>query len=1755
MRSSRIAPFLALLIAAVASPAAAHRIFSSGFELGTVSAGEYEWAGATTLPTLTTTDVRTGTYALTVDTSSNREGMEKSIASVPEVYARCYFRFASFPNVESSIMAISAAASTTEIARITIDASGVVRLRDEDAGVDLGPMLNTGSYYRLELHVNAGAAAGSDVAELRVDGVDEAVLTGRDYATNPASWVIGRNLNAEGANSGTWNIDDCGLNDTAGVSDDIHNENTWPGDGRIVHLRPNGNGDADAGSLSSGGSVGCSTGEARWGCLVTTDDGNTWVGLDGNTSTVDVAVDDLALPANTQVQFVAVGIRFTCESTNPCNHIAGVKSQAGGTVASTTTPITLSSGQSNIFFSHHDDPPRLYRLTQYKDPQNTTLRWTDATLDTMQLRVATTDGNPDTNVTAVWALVEYESTAPPVPTITSLNPSNGGVGQGITIAGANFGGTQGSSTVTFNGTAASPTNWSATSITTAVPIGATSGPVVVTVGGVASNGVIFTVIPPPSITSLTPTSGPVGQAVTIAGANFGATQGSSTVTFNGTAATVTSWSSTSIGTTVPTGAATGPVVVTANGQASNGVTFTVITPPPTSSIQYQYDALGRLVTVIDRDGNSATYNYDAVGNLLSIIRSTASVVTITGFSPTSGFAGTSITITGSGFSPTLAENTVAFNGRRADVTSSTPTAIVATVPVGAATGPVSVVTPTGSAVSNGVFTVVGGGALPNQPLITSFTPSSGTPSIAVSLSGVNFDPDVADNQVSFNGTAATVTAATTTTLSTSVPSGATSGPISVITPAGQTTSADDFIVPPSPYVVSDVEDFDRISYGETVSVNLADAQKIALLLFDGTAGDWINLRVLEGDVEGPFFGGVTLTLRDPAGAVLFQEDPSSEDWFSGIRLPATGTYTVAVSVDAPVTPVTFQLEVTADYLGSIVVDGPSVRATIRQRNQNARLLFNGTAGERVGIHISEAVPFSTLIQLARDDGFELAFEYVSRDTCLSPCFLDTVLPATATYMVVIDPEIDEVGSITVRAVHPPADAVGSITANGVGVPATNTAIGQNVRLTFSATAGDRVSFEVTPDAIGVFTEIRLFAPDGTVLAEGELNSGMNYIDALTLPATGTYAIEVDPHGADIGTATVKLYSISDLVASATIGGGPVSLPITTPGQNATVTFNGAMGQHVGMQFTGVSTKQISLKAPDGTVLISPTIGPAFLDTVLPTSGTYTIVVDPTGKNIGTATVTLTEPAADLTGSIIPGGSPVPVSIVSAGQKGVISFDATSGDRVSLRFTSVTIQQTTASIRKPDGTTLATLTFFTSGGFIDTNVLADTGTFTIVVDPAREFTGDVTLTLYSVPADGTTTGTIDGGPVTVTVGTPGQGAALTFSGSAGQHVGVNLTGVTISSSNVTVLNPDSSVLIPSTVVNTSGKFLDADLPTTGDYTVRVDSVGVATGSMTVTLSAIPADLTDSITAGGSPVTVSLTTAGRNARVTFSGSAGQRVSLHMTGVTMSSSVVSILKPDGSSLVSTTVGTSGGFIDTNVLASPGTYTIVVNPNAAATGNMTLTLYDVPADLSGSIAPDGTPVTVTIGTPGQNATLAFSANIAQRISLRISSVTISSVTVSILAPDGSSVASATVGTSGGFIDTQVLKHTGTFTVTVNPGTNNTGGLTLTLYTVPADATASIVVGGPTATLTTTTPGQNAAVSFDGTIGQQITVQITGNTMGSVTVKLLKTDNSVFTSTTSSAASFNLASQTIPITGPYRITIDPASFNTGSITVAVTSP
>lgn len=217
------------------------------------------------------------------------------------------------------------------------------------------------------------------------------------------------------------------------------------------------------------------------------------------------------------------------------------------------------------------------------------------------------------------------------------------------------------------------------------------------------------------------------------------------------------------------------------------------------------------------------------------------------------------------------------------------------------------------------------------------------------------------------------------------------------------------------------------------------------------------------------------------------------------------------------------------------------------------------------------------------------------------------------------------------------------------------------------------------------------------------------------------------------------------------------------------------------------------------------------------------------------------------------------------------------------------------------------------------------------------------------------------------------------------------------------------------------------------------------------------------------------------------------------------------------------------------------------------------MPADYSNTITAGGSAVTASMPTPGQNGALTFSGTTGDRISLKGTSglsgfILGCDVNVKILKPDASALTADACMESSGFIDLQTLPATGTYTIVVDPVNQAVGNVTLQLYTVPADTTGTVTIGGSAATVTLSTPGQNGARTFSGTASQQVTVRMTSNTFGWVTVRLLKPDGSTLTSSLG-FGSFNLATQTLPTSGTYTIVVDPSAAATGAINVSVTSP
>jgi hypothetical protein len=81
-----------------------------------------------------------------------------------------------------------------------------------------------------------------------------------------------------------------------------------------------------------------------------------------------------------------------------------------------------------------------------------------------------------------------------------------------------------------------------------------------------------------------------------------------------------------------------------------------------------------------------------------------------------------------------------------------------------------------------------------EPAIISFTPTSALPGSEVIITGENFSTTAADNEVAFNGVAATVSSASATELTVAVPATASTGKITVTVNGKTATSSADFLV-------------------------------------------------------------------------------------------------------------------------------------------------------------------------------------------------------------------------------------------------------------------------------------------------------------------------------------------------------------------------------------------------------------------------------------------------------------------------------------------------------------------------------------------------------------------------------------------------------------------------------------------------------------------------------------------------------------------------------------------------------------------------------------------------------------------------------------------------------------------------------------------------------------------------------------------------------------------------------------------------
>jgi len=244
------------------------------------------------------------------------------------------------------------------------------------------------------------------------------------------------------------------------------------------------------------------------------------------------------------------------------------------------------------------------------------------------------------------------------PTITGYSRTLSVPGKEVAIYGANFSTVPEENIVTFSGNITASVSGSTPSeVRAIVPGGALTGPIKVTVKGQTATGPDYTVYTPGVVSSISPVCGPVGTVMTISGSGFETNPNDTYVLFRGDGnllvrAPVLQANSTQLLVDVPNGARTGQIVFIAFG---------------TEDLTIQPNA----------------------------DRFTIATFTLTDFTPISGKSPQSVTIHGSGFSTTPANNSVLFTGfgnvpTVGTIVSSTDTEIVVTLPNDVTTGPIKV---------------------------------------------------------------------------------------------------------------------------------------------------------------------------------------------------------------------------------------------------------------------------------------------------------------------------------------------------------------------------------------------------------------------------------------------------------------------------------------------------------------------------------------------------------------------------------------------------------------------------------------------------------------------------------------------------------------------------------------------------------------------------------------------------------------------------------------------------------------------------------------------------------------------------------------------------------------------------------------------------------------------------------------------------------------------------------------------------------
>ncbi|MBM7775041.1 hypothetical protein JOD54_005245 [Actinokineospora baliensis] len=540
-------------------------------------------------------------------------------------------------------------------------------------------------------------------------------------------------------------------------------------------------------------------------------------------------------------------------------------------------------------------------------------------------------------------------------------------------------------------------------------------------------------------------------------------------------------------------------------------------------------------------------------------------------------------------------------------------------------------------------------------------------------------------------------------------------------------------------------------------------------------------------------------------------------------------------------------------------------------------------------------------------------------------------------------------SVLPAAAAPAADVnAGVQPLDGTAKVVTIATAGNTAYTTFTGSANQRLIIQAS-DASPVFgccaVSWWVAKADGTRVSS---NGWATAAVETTLPAAGAYKVVIDPDGTLTGSITLRAWTVpADLDAGAlALTGAQKTVTITQPGRNAFVSFAGTANRRVLFKATtAIVNVEWRLYSPTGVQIGGTMHETTVLELVLPATGTYKVVVDP--QRVLTGSLTLAawdeQPQVDA-GPLTLGGTAKTVTIGRPGGTTAITVTGTAGQRLILEasggeavFGCCWLYWT---IFGPDGSVVSQHI----GDDVPELTLATSGTYKVVFDPDADRTGALTLRGWVVPADlNAGAHVLTGAPRTLTFTGPGQNGYTTLAATAGQHILIETSQVSASYGCCFVrwrlVAPDGSR--PLDWARHNGANIQLRVPQTGTYRVEFDPQDTRVGSITVqawTVAATDLDL-GVLPVDGTAKVITLTEPGRNAFLTFSGTAGSRVRIASSDASPQFQRAGLLwrvfAPNGTQL------DSNQWVDWTTdfsLPQTGTYKITLDAVGGLTGTLTL-------------------------------------------------------------------------------------------------------------------------------------------------------------------------------------------------------------------------